>query len=305
MSPITVAIIGATGNVGTPLIKTLLSKEYHPEKVAKVLFFSRDPASAKAKELVALGAEAVQSAGNSISADQLKGVDVLVAATPTSLTTEDKNAFAKAAVDAGVKVYFAPEYGSDTSFSKVKHTFFTDRQRHLEDARKIGQGRLKVIALSTGAFLEYLLSPFFGIDIKNKVSEAWGSPDVKMSTTAINDIAHAIAQTAVLAANDPNSVPDDIRIQGDVTSHQEVADLVSKESGESIKVVGGDYDAIKKDLDDKYHGEENPMAYIRLIYSEGSVDYSKNNHNELINPKQALWRWTTVADYAKATKGKP
>lgn len=53
---------------------------------------------------------------------------------------------------------------------------------------------------------------------------------------------------SVLATNDPASVPDHIRLSGDAKSFNEIADLMSKESGEAIEVKGGDYETIKKEL---------------------------------------------------------
>lgn len=43
----------------------------------------------------------------------------------------------------------------------------------------------------------------------------------------------------------------------------------------------------------------------RFVMSSGQVDFTKDNHDELINPGQSLWTWKTIADYAKETKGRP
>ena len=38
--------------------------------------------------------------------------------------------------------------------------------------------------------------------------------------------------------------------------------------------------------------------------AEGIVDFSKENHNELVNPNQKYWKWETVHEYIKETKKK-
>lgn len=51
--------------------------------------------------------------------------------------------------------------------------------------------------------------------------------------------------------------------------------------------------------------EEKLMFAFSLMYSEGVSDVSKDNHNELVNPGESVFKWTTIADYAKKTNGKP
>lgn len=129
MSSITVAVIGGTGNIGEsyctlcgaygradvtigrPLVQTLLSPQYRPSRVARVIVFTRDPTSAKAKELTDLGAEAIQSAGEAVTANELKGVDVFINTLAATIPQEVNDVFAQAAVEAGVKVYFPTGYG--------------------------------------------------------------------------------------------------------------------------------------------------------------------------------------------------
>ncbi len=86
-----------------------------------------------------------------------------------------------------------------------------------------------------------------------------------MTYTATKDIVSSIAQLSILAANDPTAVPDHVRIQGDAKSHVEVAELASKESGDTIKIVGKpeDYERIKAELEVKYHGQGGQFEYLR------------------------------------------
>lgn len=42
----------------------------------------------------------------------------------------------------------------------------------------------------------------------------------------------------------------------------------------------------------------------RVLMGEGKLDFSKENHNELVNPHESVWKWKTMEEYAKETKGR-
>ena len=39
------------------------------------------------------------------------------------------------------------------------------------------------------------------------------------------------------------------------------------------------------------------MIYTRVLAGEGNFDYSTRNDNELVNPGESFWKWTTIEDY--------
>ena len=85
----------------------MLSPEYFPKQVAKVVAFTRDPNSKVALVLKAAGAELVVPAPTPAT---FKDVDVFVnASNPAKDSAYDD--YAKAAIDAGVNVYFPSEFG--------------------------------------------------------------------------------------------------------------------------------------------------------------------------------------------------
>ena len=99
------------------------------------------------------------------------------------------------------------------------------------------------------------------MDMKKNEFTPWCAPSVKIAGTVISELSHSIAQLAVKAAEDPSSVPDVVHIQGDAKSYQEIADIMSGESKESIKVIPGDYEAMKKNVEAQ--GAANPFGFIR------------------------------------------
>lgn len=82
--------------------------QYSPSQVAEVRFFTRNASSAASQELISLGVKAIDTG---ISAENFKGVDVFVSVLGEATSLEDRNAYVKAAAEAGVKVYIPTEFG--------------------------------------------------------------------------------------------------------------------------------------------------------------------------------------------------
>lgn len=84
-----------------------MSPEYFPGQIKRVIAFTRNPTSEVSLELTAAGAELVVP---SPTAATFKDVDVFInSSNPAKDSTQDD--YAKAAIDAGVKVYFPSEFG--------------------------------------------------------------------------------------------------------------------------------------------------------------------------------------------------
>ncbi|KAG8881603.1 hypothetical protein FRB97_009356 [Tulasnella sp. 331] len=294
-SKLNVAVIGATGNLGPSIVKAFLN--LRPEAISRVIVLTRNPKSENAKALEMLGAEMVQINGP-IYAGTLKGVDVLVNSLGTGVPMDEKDTLFKEAAASGVKVYFPSEYGVDHRYGPQNHVWFNEKERHSSAARNEAPGQLKVIKLYIGMFTEIIFSPFFGLDNKSGVytSLGLGTSDKKVAITSTADIGAAIARLSTLAVADPQSVPDDVRISGDNKSWNELADIVGRATGKTIKVVEEPVEG----ADDK-DGEDLPALarLLRLNFARGAVDFSKDNDNELVNPGQKYWTWKTTEVYAR------
>lgn len=78
--------------------------------------------------------------------------------------------------------------------------------------------------------------------------------------TSKADIARSLVRLSLLAAKDPVSVPDQIRLHGDAKSYKEIAEIMSRECGETIKVSEENADEFLANI-----GEEHrePASLIR------------------------------------------
>jgi len=296
MAPITVAVAGGTGLLGKPIVHALLSPQYYPKEVGRVIFFTRDPNSPASQELKALGGEPVDGA---ISAGLLKGVDVLINSLHGRASTELLDEYAKAAVDAGVKVYFPNEFGADHRNSAVRHPLFEGKEAHEDYARRIGGDKLKVIVVHPFLFHEILwpVGPLIGLDWKTRVFTAVGSARRKVTFTHTKDLASSLVRLSILAVQNPSSVPDTARISGDEVTVEELAGIFTKESGDKVEVKVVDAAEFHANLK-----PEEVFPYFQAIIGEGP-DYSKGSSDELVNPGESLWKWTKLSEFVKETKG--
>jgi len=300
MAPITIAIAGATGNLGKPFTKAILKGPWYPKEIGRVLVITRDPNSAGAQELKADGAEIVVAPA--INAEVLKGVDVLINTVTAAIPVEGRNTYAQAAVDAGVKIYVPNDFGIDHRLLDYEHVVPAGKVAHEKFARRIGEGKVKVISFYTGEFLEYgiKLGSLIGLDFKGRKFEAVGSPTPKTSLTSLGDIGRVVARSVILAVQDPSSVPDIVRSSGDAYSVQDFADLVTKLTGDKTEVTTIDAAEYRSKLtsDNLNHF----LAWLRVSVGNGWVDFSKVNENELVNPDEKYWKWEKFEPFFENNK---
>lgn len=300
MSQINVAIAGGTGNLGLPVAHVFLSAAFRPSQVNRVVVLTRDASSAKVKELQSLGAEIYDGI---IDAKALQGIDVVVNTYSQYSPTEVSENLAKAAAEAGVKVYFPSEYGMDLRALGKYGKPYEGKTIAADFARQLNGGALKVISVYVGAFLEILFKfPMaLGIDTPNRVITVIGDPAAKFSSSSVRDIASSIVRLAILAVQDPNSVPDHARLNGTSASVVELAELIGKENGAQIQISVGDIEAVKA----KIENEKDKIALARYAMGTGNADYSDDNVNELVNPNESLWTWYSIRGEVERTKGLP
>ncbi|RPD57559.1 NAD(P)-binding protein [Lentinus tigrinus ALCF2SS1-6] len=293
----TVAILGGTGDIGLHISRIFLTEYRKQFPVVRIT--TRNLESPKAQELKKLGAELHKT---SESFDNvLSGIDVVVNALPTTIPDDVKTELAAAVARANPKVYFLSEFGVDyrlNEFDGYEHFDWRHKRAITAQTKAALEGkRTKLILLVTGMFLGWLFTPGLGIDIENNVYTPLGSGSVRFATTAEDDIARSIAQLAILSL-DPetaSTVPTDIRIAGQIVSHEEVRDAVARVKGvPKGEIRSRSLEQFNNNL--KANPNDNVLDYIWVLIGQGKLDFSGENANELVNPGQSLWKWKTVED---------
>lgn len=158
---------------GPHIINALLSPQIYRSQISRVVVLTRKTDSESVLALKAKGAEVVPSEPNP---EHFGGVDVFinVAAVRTPEGAKQMDDYTKAAIDAGIKVFFPSDFGvlAFLSFTRVLVDSLTvacsDHWKYPEDdwipvynmkraradfAEKYGKGKVKVVRVSNGAFL--------------------------------------------------------------------------------------------------------------------------------------------------------
>ncbi len=159
--------------------------------------------------------------------------------------------------------------------------------------------KAKVCRIYVGLLLEDSIGLWFGMDVKRKMFNAIGSADIPVSLAAFRDVGHVVAQLARMPYED---IPPKLRISGDASTMKQVAEVMENAGSPSLTVRTTDLEGYKNAA----IGENtaDPMKYLRFLTGKGKIDYSASG-DELVNPKQEIWRWKTVKQYAEEVKGQP
>lgn len=154
--------------------------------------------------------------------------------------------------------------------------------------------------------------------------ETWympGTGDVPVTYTGKRDIALSVIELIKMAMKDPDSVPPHVRIGGSNLSPKQIVEIFNKAAKGKTH--------IKLKL---LNEEESKALFSRLVFEPpkgeehsfdqefmnevatrvftmsgggGNLDFSQDNHNELVNPGETKWKWKTMEEYAEETDGMP
>ncbi|KAI0628748.1 hypothetical protein C8Q77DRAFT_1161782 [Trametes polyzona] len=302
-----VVIVGGTGGVGRQLTRVFLS-EYRAN-FPDVRVLTRDPSSAAAQELAAQGA-ALHKLDESDLAAALDGAfaraDVVVnVLQPADVAEATNEGIVEAARRNAVKVYFLSEFGTEyrvNDFPGYEHPYWTLKQKLAAWTRE----RLhdcKVIAVYTSGLLDFALSPFMGVDVKNNVYSCYGAPSQRISATSTEDVGRSVARLALLALDPATAakVPDEVRTEGSTASYEEIRDIVARVKGVPKGEIRTEDIARVKERLRQSPGKTfiDLIPYIRVVVGQGRADFSSANSNELINPGETLWKWRTIEDHVR------
>lgn len=177
-----------------------------------------------------------------------------------------------------------------------KQSFWDAKKHHSDEAKKLAPN-IKVSRVYVGLFTEDSIGPWFGFDTEAKLFECVGSPDAKISFTTREDSGKTMAALASLS---PNLVPEEIHTAGDTASFREIARVVENAGGGPITITELDLMEFKNKL--LVDPTDSPGPYLKFIMGEGKLDHSEKKlgcDNELVNPRESNWKWTTLADLQK------
>lgn len=167
--------------------------------------------------------------------------------------SKNKEALLKAMEGAGVKVYIPSEFGTNHYITNYPdNKTFEPKAHHLKDAKaKIP----KVCAIFTSLIMEVAFFKGLGFDNEKEVWNIVGDGDVPVSLTAKEDVGHFTTETAIMAFQEPDEIPESVIISTVTMTFQEYAAVFDKyaTTGNKIKIVGKPLKEAKEEWEVKKH----------------------------------------------------
>lgn len=256
----TIALVGANGALGQPLIHALSAA---PGYKYPILVITRDASKSTSTDKVKYVQGSLEEPA--ALAATLKGVDVVV---NISGIHANWAGLLEAVQKAGVKVYVPSEFGVDY-YQFPDFNFLDIKKNHLEAARAV-KG-LKVVAVQNGVFGEYAakLPGFLRLDTAtNKANPI--NPDALFSATFLDDIAAALA---VVLSKPVSEIPDVLGLSGSELTFRDYYKIYESKKGVKVEIVPAESisearaQVLKNQQEHKY-GDAEFLLYLHLLQAE-------------------------------------
>ena len=299
----TVAILGINGTIGTHVLNAFLSPTFSSLFTLPIRIVTRDPSKIKTN-VPAITDDNVKFYNANIATGEglatvFEGVDVIINLLGTEVS---HTAVIEAAAAAKPKVYIPSEFGTDIPASGPYLNLFKVKTDVVELARSKG---LKTVSIVNSAFSEWLLTvpPFAGVNFPEPGQfQYYGDSSAKIDTTSLVDVGKVIAS---VASKDPATLPDYIRVAGDVVSPRKISDAYTAVTGQKLTDVALPLEEITTPA--KKIAKEGPKSGNDFLVGLRGVLYdqymtSTHEHNEFVS--KGLFEFTPFTEVAKRVLGK-
>ncbi|KAM4056965.1 nmrA-like family protein [Hirsutella rhossiliensis] len=297
-SPPTVAIAGASGNLGASMAQVFLEPAFRA-RFTDVIVLARGN-SAKIQQLVSKGARLRQYSEDKLE-EALEGVDVLVNTVGPS-GHKFKESLLRCLPRTAVRLYFPSEFGVNHYLHDFDHEEWNAKKHHFRLTSQLIPN-IRVCRVYPGLFLEESIGPWFGFFTKQGKYEAIGSPAQPVTYTSMDDTGKALA---VLASSPPAAVPAEVYLSGDSKSFAEIAKIMGEAGAGHIDVSRIPLNEYKAQVLSK--PSPTPERYLRFLMAEGKIDHRSEglgNHNHLVQGAGEVEAFKSMTDLAKETQGRP
>ncbi len=233
MNPLTIALVGAAGDLGQRIAKALVARG------ATVRAIVHSDARQEHKDrLVALGAhlKAADMADGASVAAACEGASCVVSALNglRDVIVDRQSVLLDAAVKAGVPRFISSDYSAD--FTKI----VPGENRNLDLRREFmaiaDRAPIQVTSILNGAFMDILGAEMPVIQPRIHRVLHWGSAEQPLDFTTKDNVAAYVAAAAI-----DDKTPRILRIAGDTLSARDLAAAMSEVTGEPYRSsrVGG------------------------------------------------------------------
>ena len=231
-----VLLLGGSGTAGAHIARAFLLPEY-ASKVQLSILSRKETATVAGPKKVALDAFVKQGVeivhgdlSTSTDAELVQlfsGQDVVISAVGSEQLSAQVR-YITAAKSAGVKWFVPSEFGGDAQ-AVGRGSLVSLYDTKIDVQAVLKASGLDYTIVNTGAFSEYVLSPFLGLDIANNTLTAQGDPEVSFNTTPLTEVGHQIVDAIVSGRGRNVTI-----FTGDRITFQQLGDIVEKAIGQKL-----------------------------------------------------------------------
>jgi len=278
-----IAVAGATGNVGKPLVDTLIKAGF------QVTILTRSASTSSSHS--GLSVRQVDYSSRQSIVDGLKGVQGVVSLL-SGPGLAHQPGLVDAAVEAGVTRFLPSEFGSDTRHPGVaKFPVFTSKVTSLDyvEQKAADNPSFTYTALLTGPFLDFGLEHGLIADPKNRKAIIVNGGDLKFSTTPIPEVAKAITGVFKNLEGTRNKL---IYVQSLLLTQNQIVKIGEKLTGtkweienvNSKDLEASAWEELKKPKPDP-RAFAYPFLRSAIFGGDYGADYSEKAENDLVGLK--------------------
>jgi uncharacterized protein YbjT (DUF2867 family) len=284
----TIAIFGATGNLGVPVANSIIAK-----KDLKVKIFTRKETIEKGDkkdlfaEYTANGAQvlAVDVTNVNDLEAALKGIDVVISVVAGQFLATQK-VIIEAAKKAGVKRFYPSEFGVVDVEAKIDHPIL-DIKRDIRKA--VVDAGIELVVVGDFFFLEWQVSPFYSFNFENFTVDITGDGNTKIGFASLQNIAEYVAESInhpLLHFETPKTISPKkgeyyLKIAQEYATPNEIINTYAAATGKKFKPHYIDIQEEKVALKGK-----NPFEtfgnHLRIWQAEGKANIEANFNVESI-----------------------
>nr|POE63245.1 isoeugenol synthase 1 [Quercus suber] len=284
MPPIkNVALAGASGSLGAPILKALLDANFTVTVLARSETSHAYPAIVKVAEVDYNDAKSLELA--------LQGQDAVISAVGY-VAFGSQEALINAAVAMGVQRIIPSEYGGDPDVPAVRALpVFVDKVRIERHIRSKTEGTSTSFTLiCNNEFFDWDLDHGFGVDIKGKKIEIFDGGDVVHTITPINLVANGVISVLQHPVETANRA---VRLHGAPMTQNKLLDMIQRFAGKEgwqvthVSTVEREKQGyqILKDEPSNWMGWAIPFLQVSVWGKRFQSDFSNKNDNELLGLK--------------------
>lgn len=189
MPPTHVALAGATGNLGTPILEALLASQISVTVLSRIGGNSSKLSSHPNLKIAEVDFDNIQSLS-----EALHGVEVVISCVST-LAIGRQNRLIDAAVAVGVRRFIPAEFGMDSlnplcvqlPVCVPKAT----TQKYLQD-KVLQNPQFSWTSIANGLFLDWGMEVGFIVDVAQHSAVLYNGGDIPFSATRLADVAKAV-----------------------------------------------------------------------------------------------------------------